>query len=429
MNSRRWLLSLGLCLLLALAAGRVSAAPLPVEWRHVQPVTLSSTGLVRFAVPLATLEVARAGREDLRILDAQGRELPILLDDPARDGRLAVAPAAFTNLPVVGSTVLQIKTGTTEPLAGVTLLTASVGFSLPARVEGSSDGRTWATLVEGQPVFALTNGAARLRVDFPAGTWPHLRVTVAALRLPAIVCTGIVLHPAVAEAEASVPLGCEVVKREESAGETHLTLRLEGSNVTLAGLTLRVADALFVRRVTLAQPGANGARWETNAIGAIYRLALEGRPTVSNLSVAADAPVRSRDLRLIIHHDGQAPLNVLKVETTRRPVFVSLSNPGGGPLQLLSGNDRCPAPTSDLAALRRDAARLSIIAAQAGPLAANPAYIPPVPVPPTAGTPAPSAALPDGLKGKGRLVIGLLVLAAVLVFLFARKSSPPATPE
>ena len=71
----RWILSLGWVFALGVSAAPPPAKPLPAEWRHVQPVTVASSGLVRFAVPLATLEAARPGWEDLRVLDAQGQPI------------------------------------------------------------------------------------------------------------------------------------------------------------------------------------------------------------------------------------------------------------------------------------------------------------------------------------------------------------------
>ena len=105
-------------------------------------------------------------------------------------------------------------------------------------------------------------------------------------------------------------------------------MRLAGGNVTLAGMTLVTGDPLFSRRVTLAQRNlSEGEVRETPLVtGFLYRLALEGRPAVSNVTFAVDVPVQSRELLLTIHNDDNPPLNLTAVEAKRRPVFATLLN-------------------------------------------------------------------------------------------------------
>ena len=78
------------CALLALAwTLSVQGAGLPGEWRHEQHFTVSAPGLVRFNLPVETLDAARSGLEDLRLYDEEGNELPYLVDrpKPADQGR------------------------------------------------------------------------------------------------------------------------------------------------------------------------------------------------------------------------------------------------------------------------------------------------------------------------------------------------------
>jgi len=358
------------------------SAELPPAWKNAQPVTLTQPGLVRFSVPLDTLDAARPGLDDLRIHDAAGREVPFDLDRPVQRAVLTAAPRKFASRIEGASTVVLIETGQTQPVVGITLQTPGRDFLKPVRVEGSSDGRLWATIVDGQPVFVLANGAMQLRINFPAGVWPHLRVTLDDRRAAPVPVTGITLHPEAAEAAPAELLGLEITERAETDRETRLTLRLNGGNVTLAGLSLVTSDALFSRRVTLAQRTiSEGEVRETSVAGGfLYRLALEGRPAVSNVTFAVDVPVQSRELLLTIHNDDNPSLNLTTVEAKRRPVFATLLNDRPGPLQLLSGNAQCPAPKYDLAALRRDLRAVPLVTAQAGALTANPKFTAPDPL-------------------------------------------------
>ncbi len=367
---------------LLLAACSLSAAELPSAWKNYQPITLAQSGLVRFSVPPETLDAARSGLEDLRIHDAQGREVPFDLDRPVQRAALTAAPRKFISKIETNATVAFIETGLTQPVVGVTLQTPARDFLKAVRVEGSSDGARWATIADGLPVFALPNGAMQLRVNFAAGVWPHLRLTLNDQRAQPIPVTGVLLHPESAEAAPAEPLGLEITERAETDRETRLTLRLNGGNVALAGLSLVTTEPLFSRRVTLAQRSVSeGEVRETIiATGHIFRFALSGQPAVSNVTFAVDVPVQAREVLLTVHNDDNPPLNIAAVEAKRRPVFALLFNDRPGPLNLLAGNAQCPAPKYDLAALRRDLRTVPVVTAQAGALVVNAAFSAPDPL-------------------------------------------------
>ncbi len=358
------------------------SAELPTAWKFSQPLTLAQPGLVRFSVPLETLDAARPGLEDLRLHDASGLEIPFDLDRPVQRAALTAVPRKFVAKLESNATVLTIETGLAQPIVGVTLLTPARDFLKGVRIEGSSDGQRWATVADALPTFALPGGAAQLRVNFPAGIWPHLRVTLDDRRAPPIPVTGILLHPESAEAAPTEPLGLEITERAATDRETRLTLRFNGANVTLAGLRLVTRDPLFSRRVTLAERtlSEGEVRERPVASGVLYRLALPGQPIVSNLTFAVDMPVPARELLMVIHNDDSPPLTITAVEAQRRPVFALLHNDRPGPLNLLSGNAQCPAPRYDLAAFRRDLRTVPLVPAQAGALTPNPAFTAPDPL-------------------------------------------------
>jgi len=52
----------------------------PNEWRNTQALEVPAQGLVRINVPVATLDVAQPGLEDLRIIDSTGNQVPYLID-------------------------------------------------------------------------------------------------------------------------------------------------------------------------------------------------------------------------------------------------------------------------------------------------------------------------------------------------------------
>ena len=56
----------------------------PAEWQFSQDLTVAQRGLVRFPLPAATLSVAQAGLNDLRLRDTEGNELAYTIDRPVR---------------------------------------------------------------------------------------------------------------------------------------------------------------------------------------------------------------------------------------------------------------------------------------------------------------------------------------------------------
>jgi len=53
----------------------------PNEWRFRQTIDVPASGLVRVNLPAETLDVARQNLEDLRILNADGGEVPFLFSE------------------------------------------------------------------------------------------------------------------------------------------------------------------------------------------------------------------------------------------------------------------------------------------------------------------------------------------------------------
>src|ERR1019366_8574781 len=169
----------GLWALVAAGASPAQAAPLPSEWQREQHFEASAPGIVKFSLPLATLDAARPALEDLRLYDDAGLEVPYLIERPKPVTKLVQAAKLFQVSVNAATTVLTIETGLAQPLDGVTLETPSDTFLKAVTIEGSADGQGWQTLARGLPIFRQYGGASQLHLAVPAGNWPWLRLTVA----------------------------------------------------------------------------------------------------------------------------------------------------------------------------------------------------------------------------------------------------------
>jgi hypothetical protein len=152
--------------------------------------------MMRAELPPETLDAARSGLEDLRVLDAAGNEVPFLIERPEPRSGATLAPKTFRSSVDAENqtTTLIIETGATEPLVGVTLETPAATFLKPVRVEGSNDGEIWREITTGQPIFRQSGGAENRRVTLDKAVWQFLRLTLDDRRSPAMPFTGVRLH-------------------------------------------------------------------------------------------------------------------------------------------------------------------------------------------------------------------------------------------
>ena len=368
--------AIGLCLLAAACGSSGLAAPFPADWQHEQHFDAPAPGLLKLSLPAATLDAARPALEDLRLYDDAGKEVPYLIERPKPAGKITQTTKSFHVSVNAATTVLTLETGLPQPLDGVTLETPAGAFLKAVQIEGSADGNHWHILARGRPIFCQPGGVSQLHVAVPAGSWPWLRLTVDDQRSEPIPFTGARVHAAEVE-----PVPVEVVSvtsagRHENPGETRVTLNLGTANLDLATIEIDTPEPLFTRPVTLAVPHIteDAIREQPLAHGVIYRVAVEGQPVFSNLTVVVESAVHSRELLLLIENRDSPPLPITTVRAERRPVYLLFLARSAGPYHLLTGNSHCAAPSYDLAALGANLKTVAVSPINLSPPADNPNY-------------------------------------------------------
>jgi hypothetical protein len=366
------------CALVAACGFSAPAASLPAEWQHEQRFEVPATGLVKLSLPPGTLDAARPVLEDLRLYDAAGMEVPYLIERPRPVGKIVQAAKSFEVSVSAATTVLTLETGLAQPLDGVALETPASTFLKALQIEGSADGRSWQTLARGLPIFREPGGASQLRLAVPAGVWPWLRLTVDDQRSQPIPFTGARVYAAAVEAVPTEAVPVAITGRDESPGETRLTLNLGAANLDVASIQIDTTEPLFTRQVTLAVPQvAEGTiREQPLAHGVIYRVAVEGQPVSSNLAVPLESAVHSRELLLLIKNHDSPPLPITAVRAERRPVYLVFMARAAGTYHLLTGNSHCAAPRYDLAALGANLKTVAVSPLKLSALADNQDYRP-----------------------------------------------------
>src|SRR5262245_2905988 len=349
----------------------------PNEWRNMQALKVPAKGLVRMNVPVATLDAAQAGLEDLRIIDSTGNQVPYLIERVMPDAESAIRPTEFRSTIGNGATHLNLKTGTGAPIIGVSLETPAAHFMKAADVEGSNDGRTWIKLAGGDSLFQLPNGATKLRVSFPEGAWQFLRVTIDDLGSPPVPFTGAQLHKARTTAPAET-VAVTIKSRDESPGTTRLALDLGAANLTLGSLRIDTNEPVFTRAVTLAVPevGDNGIREHNIADAGIYRVNVNGK-NEARPEIPLESQIQTRELLVVIRNEDSPPIAIDAVRADRRLVRLTLFANQPGQYSLLSGNIQCAAPRYDLSALSGKLKTATAMDVVPSALAPNPNYKPP----------------------------------------------------
>jgi Protein of unknown function (DUF3999) len=360
-----------------LATARTCLAFNPNEWRNTQALEVSAKGLVHVNVPAATLDAAQPGLEDLRIVDSTGNQVPYLIERLLPDPESTIRPTEFRSAIENGATRLNLKTGTSAPIVGVSLETPATHFTKAADIEGSNDGTTWTKLAGGDSLFQLPNGPTKLRLSVPEGAWQFLRVTIDDLGSQPVPFTGAQLHKARTTAPAE-PVTVTIKSRDESPGTTRLALDLGATNLTLGSLRFDTNAPVFTRAVSLAIPevAEDGIRERNIADAVIYRVNVNGK-NEALLEIPLESQIQTRELFALIQNEDSPPLSIDAVRADRRIVRLTFFANQPGQYSLLSGNIQAAAPRYDLSALSgklRNTAAVDIVPST---LAPNQNYKPP----------------------------------------------------
>jgi len=223
---RIFLKRIGLGLIFLPIVSRAAAQttpPLPDPWRYKQALEVPAAGLTRVDLPLATLDASRPALEDVRLFDPAGKEVPYLIERPAPKPETRQPAKAFHASLGEGVTTIELETGLTQPLSGVTLESPAREFIKSVRVEGSHDRQDWQELTAGAPVFRQSTGAEKLRVKIPPAVWEFLRLTVDDRRSEAVPFTGAHLHGQQTDAPEE-PAAIAIKSREETPGVARIAV-------------------------------------------------------------------------------------------------------------------------------------------------------------------------------------------------------------
>lgn len=311
----------------------------PAQWRQRAEFEVKTPGYARMELPPAVIDAALPSLADIRLLDAQGREVPYGFSNPPKSAGFRMAAAAHDVRLVDRTTVITITTGTTDLVASVVLETVQGDFLKPANIETSMDGIQWQVMSTGVPLFQR-GGVTHLAIPMRRLPAALVRVTLDDTQTPPLAITGVRLGiaPAAVVPARTVSQPVAISQRDEFSGETVLTLDLGAAHLALTGLEFVATDPLFSRAVTVAERQMQNETVMERVIarGTLARgpEAAAGAPAVLALNMVS-AP---RELILHIDNGDSPPLALSAIQALRVPREIVFNASQTGSWTLLVGN-------------------------------------------------------------------------------------------
>lgn len=382
MKRRAFILSIAI--VAALPGVAVIAQTAISSWPFFVEVTPVAAGINQFAVPLHVLDKAGEDLGDLRLYDANSREIPYAVVIRAGEDDAEEVDGRLFNQAKIGSTASEVSVDLEENPGEhneVEIETEGMNFRRSVEVEGSDTGTGWKTLTTGGVIFSFgsaSSTARSSRLSYPVSRYRYLRVRVFADKpreeQPPVISGVKVLMSRREKSEITtwqVSVPQHQLLRHNSAPASSWTLDL-GARVPCDRLLLTVQDESFSRPFEVeVVDDPNNIRLV--ASGELTRR----RGEQKHATISFDDEVYARKLRLIVTDHSNHPLNVFAVEAGAplRQLFFELKEPSAQ-LRLYFGNANATEPHYDFEDELQSRLTAPVVATVAGPLTNNPEYRP-----------------------------------------------------
>ena len=333
------------------------------QWFHEAPLPKASPDAspwLDFILTPAVFDQARADLGDLRLYDAQGREVPYALRvRRTRDEQQQLNAREFnrqTNPDRSVEVRLDVGENPVEHRE-IAIQTSGADFRRRVQLEGSDDGQNWGMLIEKgwlvhyrvQPqdvdIHKLAYAPSRYRY-LRVRVFPDISTTGDAPKIASVAAYHIVRIPGEYVALPATLSGREPTPTPAGPG-SKWPIDLGGEQVPCEKLTFEVADEDFVRPYMLEKRAGEGV-WASISPGEWRRRTGSKREP---LEIQFNE-IAARRLRLLVTDNRNPPLNITGVQYTApvREVVFARSEQLAGPLRLYVGNPKAEPPRYDFAA-------------------------------------------------------------------------------
>ena len=344
-------LAIALATLPAAAQTSTTAWPFYVELNGASGVP----GLYDLIVPFHVMDKSLYDLSDLRLFDANGREIPYALRVRRElDDSREIEAAIFNSASVGGAYEVSVDLGEDRgEHNAVEIVTTGSNFRRRVVVEGSDTQTEWRTLKTGDVIFSFHADNKLVdsnRLSYSPSRFRFLRIRVFADEL-----SGTNDRPEITEVHVmmsvrekgelvtwAVNIPSPQYQRNQGAPATAWSIDL-GARVPVDRVAFDFYDASFSRPFQIEAVDDQSVRLV--AFGELTRREGDDRPVI----VTFNEEHHTRSLRLLVTDHSNPPLPLRQIEPSapaRQLVFEIKESPAQ-PLRLYFGNRNIPAPHYD----------------------------------------------------------------------------------
>ena len=346
------------------------------------PSAPPDNALVGVVVPPEIYSHAVAGLRDLRVIDAQGREVPYVLDvrrgsthveaRPTKMGKRSFSPGHFTQV---------VLDAGEKPLFhnAVYLDTPETEFIVWVEAAVSDDARHWRIVRDRAPIFRFEKegrqGSTTITYDQTNARYLRLRLFEARQAFPV---SRAEVRYAVSEAAETVLTPLVVNPGTPSQPQRSAWVTDVGSaGWPIAEIRFEVEQPEFHRPVH-ASSSQDGSSWTVYGTGEIYRFR-QGNTQQESLRIGLSEWDSQRYWRVEVLNGNDAPLVGARPAFYLAPRHVVFRREPGNTYRLIYGDSTAKPPQYDLARLYDGKVIHAAAPAELGPEEVNSSYADPRP--------------------------------------------------
>ena len=371
----------------------VDVAAQRAAWQYRLTVTVpagpspATSGFVALVVPPEVMARSQPDLQDLRLLEADGREVPYVVDRAVEraatnrwNGRLA-----DTRREVKVRTVWIVDLEEPRSFDAIVLDIRETNFTKRLRVEASGDAQTWRLVKDDAGVF---DRPWKTRVHHTTITLAeptsarYLRLTADDRQSAPVDLRGaeVTTSRRISGAEWRRPVGLVPIASRPGVSRYRLALP---PRFPLETLELSADEPAFSRRAVLVELREVGGQTQEAPLGdgTLYRLRIDDRTLAGEMLALPVRRSQGGELILEVHDEDSPSLRGLRASAVG--VVTHLLFPAGpGALTLYYGNNATRAPLYDLEPLRdRLALGTTFVLASLGLEEPNPQFVRATPIP------------------------------------------------
>ena len=357
-SQRLWRAMFAVALVLQ-AASAAQPPAAPAAFRFERPIAANGQGPRRLAVDVPLLAGINRDLSDLRLFDANAREIPhLLLSRPSAEPAwrpAVILPVAPVEVDKRKESGFEADIGEIQTVDRLRIDGLPPPFLKRVRLEGSGDRVRWTLLVAEGTLFDLPDEKLRqTELSFAAGAYRYLRVTwddTNSGRVPPP-------RPAVVRLGTSTmsppPLTAmpAVQRRPSEPGRSRYRIRLPGPHLPIVALEIDLGGGHVLRDVSAYEARLSGAEAVPVLLGgATLRRVVQGSLVAASLRMPITPPLEPQ-IDLVVDDGDNPPLDVRGVQAIFADLPWIYFESDGTALTARYGNPALGRPRYDLEAVR-----------------------------------------------------------------------------